>query len=68
MYPGGTVAERRTGGQTAEQSTTPGSEVGRRAVVLSRLPREIEHGASLWSHATACGLAAWVALKSSGDM
>jgi hypothetical protein len=30
--PGGAGAERHAGGQTAEQSTTPGREVGRRAV------------------------------------
>jgi transposase len=62
--PGGAGAKRRTGGQTASQSTTPGRKIGRRAVRVSRLRREVEHGASLQDHA-AC--VRWVCSKASGD-
>lgn len=63
-YPGGAGAKRRTGGQTAEQSTTPGREVGRRAWCVPQLRCGVEHGASLRGHAATW---VWAASQAAGD-
>ena len=52
-YPDGGGAKRRAGGQTAEQSTTPSREVGRRAWCVSRRCRGVQHGASLRAYVAA---------------
>ena len=47
--PGGAGAERRIGGQTARQSTTPCRKVGRYACCVAQLRCGVEHDASLRS-------------------
>ena len=63
--PGGAGVERRTGGQTAEQSMTPGRKTGCCAWCVPQLRCGVEHGASQQgSHAAAW---AWAASKAAGE-